>query len=172
MKRMERDPLGGVLTRTLIIVAPVVAVASNDEKPLRFQRSAREHEDGLGDNRDDDRFDAVEKTKCRGKFSVALIPERNGRHDQRSGQNETDAREKKPAPSCAFVPDEDRNFRRARSGNQARGANEIEKLFAREPFQTANELLFHHRDVSGWSSECDRSQSQESPRKLHHVGVN
>jgi hypothetical protein len=58
------------------------------------------------------------------------------------------------------------NLRRVRSGDQGRGAEEIEEALVGQPAAPSNDLVPHHRDVRGWASEGGGAQSQEERHQL------
>src|SRR5258708_8079557 len=60
----------------------------------------------------------------------------------------------------------DRQFAGAGTGNQIACAEEVEKLFAGEPFPAADQLIFHDGDMRRRSAKCGDPQAQEEKRQF------
>jgi len=73
----------------------------------------------------------------------------------------TTATNNEPCPAALRLTDEDGDFCRTGTGNQARGSKAVDELCFGNPMPLPNELVFHHCDVGGRSAECYRAELQE-----------
>ncbi len=83
-----------------------------------------------------------------------------------SRDDETTASNNQPRQATLRLTDEDGDFCRTRTGDQACGSNAAEELCFGNPMPLPHELIFHHRDVSGRSAECRCTELQEDEREF------
>lgn len=138
----------------------------HDDEPPRLQRRAREAADGLHDDCNHDRLDAIEHAgRCRQRAKPPIGP-RDGHHEQERRQDEAGPGQNESPPPGAAKPDEDRELCRARARDQARRAEQVEKLLARQPLSSPDDVLLHHRDVTGRAAERDGPEGKEEAREI------
>src|SRR4030095_489805 len=71
-----------------------------------------------------------------------------------------------PRPSRPPAPDVNGHLGRIRAGDQIRRAEQVEKLVARKPAASPDDLILHHRDVRRRAPERDHAQLEKEERKL------
>jgi len=67
----------------------------------------------------------------------------------------------KPSPPRSDIANVNCHLGGVGPGNEVRRPEQIEKLLVGDPTSPLNNLVFHHCDVSGRTSECDCSKFQE-----------
>src|SRR5437763_13386173 len=100
---------------------------------MRSLRGAPEISLHLNDEHDHDWLDPVEDRRRLRQTSVAQVRPRDRRGHQRGWENETRAAGDEPEPPRAAEPQIDGELRGARTRDEARGAEQVEELVARQP---------------------------------------
>ncbi len=132
----------------------------------RLDRGAPKPEQGLQDDGNDHRFDAVEERGDLRQGAEANVGPGAASNDQRGREDETGAPEEQANPACAPVANEDRQLGRARTGDEVHRPEQVEEFLPGEPRAPADHLVLHHRDVGGGTAERGQTQAQEEDRHL------
>jgi hypothetical protein len=125
----------------------------NDAEQDRLGDGGPQLEQGLDDDGDDDRLDAVEHAAQRQGVAVGDVDPGEGPDDHRGGGDEAHAgHDQAPAPGA--VPAEvDGQLGAVGPGDQVGRADEVDEALVADPAPTADDLVVHHRDVPGRAAE-------------------
>jgi hypothetical protein len=69
------------------------------------------------------------------------------------------------------MADVNRQFSGVGTWNEIRGAEQIEKLLARQPSPAAHDFVFHHRDVRGRPAESCEAETEEQAGEFEEGGT-
>ena len=83
-------------------------------------------------------------------------------HDDEHGwQNETNAADNKPQPSCPQKSNMNCHLGGVRAGDKIRCAQHIKKLLVIQPFATLYNFIVHHGDMSGRSAKGGNTEFEK-----------
>jgi hypothetical protein len=77
------------------------------------------------------------------KRAVAFVCPGQEAGQDRTEQDERQARQQKARPACAEIAELDRHLGRVRTGDEVRESDQVEELVAAYPGSTANDLVLH-----------------------------
>ena len=145
------------------------------QRPL--DRGGSELPQGLGDDGDDDRTDAVHHPAELRRVAHPDVGPGQTPDDEGGGQDEAGAGEEQPESAAASIPEMNRHLGRVGAGNQVGRGEQIEKVGVGQPPPPLDDLVPHHRDVRGRSAEGGHPQAQKQAGqladgvRLRHAGI-
>ena len=139
------------------------------QRPACLEHSTPQAPDRLGDDRDHDRLNAIEKPIDLGQRRIGHIGPGHRQHDQHGRGDEANAAQHQPWPAGAQVAEVDGQFGRGRPGNEIGDADHVDELGFADPFAALHDLGAHHGDVGRGAAEAGDAQAQEDAGDLEQA---
>lgn len=91
--------------------------------------------------------------------------------DEGRGADKTNTSRHETGHAGTSIPQMNGHFSGIGTGDQIRRGEEVQELFASDPFSPRNDFRFHQRDMCRGSSECRASETQKQKRHLAQTFV-
>ena len=144
---------------------------SNAREKPRLHSGASQVPDGLCDDGDDHGLHSVENGRSLRQGSVTHICPGEEADQNRSGHNEAHAGNDETGPAGAQITNVDGHLGGAGARDEARCAEPVEELLAREPALSTHHLVLHHGDVRRRAAECRCAEAEKQPREFGEAGL-
>src|SRR5262245_8939520 len=132
----------------------------------RRESAAADLQDGLDDDRDDDRFEPVQRAGDSGNVAVCSVDVREreqdeDRRDYKEGAGDDAARD--PAQQPADI---NGKLLRLRTGQQHAVVERMQKSLFTQPAPPLDQLTVHNRDLTGRAAERDEPKLDPEAKRL------